>query len=124
MNVEQIARICHETNRAYCETIGDHSQKPWEEAEEWQRQSAITGVNFTLANPAAPASAQHEAWMKSKLDDGWVYGPEKDPAKKQHPCIVPYEDLPVEQRTKDYLFRGIVSAFLSVARHEYAAGRV
>ena len=42
--VERVARICHEANRAYCQTIGDFSQRPWAEADEWQRKSAIEGV--------------------------------------------------------------------------------
>lgn len=112
MNNEQVARVCHETNRAYCESIGDDTQKPWDQAEEWQRQSAIKGVEFALANPHAFASAQHEAWLKEKEKDGWKYGPTKDPAKKEHPCCVAYSELPVEQRVKDYLFKHVVRAFV------------
>lgn len=111
MNDEQIARVCHATNRAYCQTIGDGSQLPWDQAEEWQRQSAISGVAFALANSDAPASSQHDAWMADKLKDGWTYGPSKSSQDKTHPCIVPYEDLPLEQRLKDYLFKAIVKAF-------------
>jgi len=111
MNVEQVARICHETNRAYCESIGDYSQKPWDQAEEWQRQSAVKGVQFAIANPDAPASAQHDAWLSDKQQEGWKFGPIKDAEKKEHPCMVSYDELPIEQRLKDYLFRGVVSAF-------------
>jgi hypothetical protein len=110
MTVEQIARVCHETNRAYCEAIGDNSQKSWEDADAWQRESARKGVEFKLANPNSPASAQHEAWMNDKIKDGWVYGEVKDAGFKTHPCIVPYDQLPIEQRRKDYLFQGVVNA--------------
>jgi hypothetical protein len=58
----------------------------------------------------APASASHENWMKEKEADGWKYGTIKDPEKKEHPCIVPFEQLPKEQQFKDHLFRGIVHA--------------
>jgi len=108
MRPEQIARVCHEVNRAICEASGDMSQKPWECAEQWQRDSAIRGVTFSLANPAAAASAQHDAWMADKAADGWVFGSVKDPIAKTHPCIVPYEQLPFEQRVKDHAFRAIV----------------
>ena len=108
-----IATVCHETNRAYCETIGDHSQKPWDQAEPWQRESAVRGVLFAFANPDAPPSAQHEAWLQDKIDHGWKFGPVKDAEKKEHPCMVPYPELPVEQRIKDHLFRGVVQAFLN-----------
>lgn len=39
---------------------------------------------------------------------GWKYGPVKDPERKEHPCFVPYDGLPPEQRAKDYLFRAVV----------------
>ncbi len=61
MNVEQVARICHETNRAYCESIGDTTQLSWDSAADWQRESAIKGVQFKLDNPDAAPSAQHDA---------------------------------------------------------------
>ena len=108
MNVEQIARICHEANRAYCETLGDASQKPWDQAEGWQRNSAIMGVEFAVAHPDAPDSAQHDAWIKDKLGEGWRFGPVKDPSKKEHPCLVLFDQLPDAQRKKDTLFRAIV----------------
>lgn len=110
--IEQVAKVCHEANRAYCETIGDFSQKPWDEAEEWQRESAVKGVLFRANNPTLPDSAQHDAWMKEKIEAGWVYGPEKDAEKKTHPCIVPYAQLPHFQRLKDALFVGIVDALI------------
>ena len=113
---EQIARVCHETNRAFCETIGDNTQKPWHEAEQWQRESAIRGVTFALSAPNAPASTQHDAWCADKVKDGWVWGVEKNTVLKTHPCLVPYEKLPVEQRLKDYLFKAVVSAFVQAGQ--------
>jgi hypothetical protein len=112
MTTEQIAKICHEANKAYCEALGDTSQKHWEEAEQWQRDSAIKGVEFRMANPNAPVSAQHDAWCADKITAGWSYGPIKDPENKQHPCLVSYSELPEEQRLKDALFQGIVDAFM------------
>ncbi len=115
MNGIQIARICHQTNKAFCESIEDFSQKDWDEAPEWQRDSAIKGVVFALHNPDAPASAQHDAWLADKVRDGWVFGTIKDPAKKQHPCCVEYAQLPADQKIKDYLFKAIVAAFLKAS---------
>lgn len=110
MTVEQIAKVCHEANKSYCEGIGDNMQKHWDESEEWQRSSAIKGVQFKMDNPDAPDSAQHDSWMKEKVDAGWVYGEVKDAAAKTHPCIVPFEQLPEEQQKKDKLFVAIVNA--------------
>ena len=35
----------------------------------------------------------HEVWAKSRMSEGWTYGPMRDDVKKQHPCLVPYENL-------------------------------
>ena len=106
----QVAAICHEANRRYCTSIGDDSQPEWEEAPDWQKDSAVAGVEFVLDNPDAPPSASHESWLAVKEADGWKYGEVKDPEKKEHPCYVPYEQLPEEQKAKDHLFKAIVEA--------------
>ena len=108
MNLEQIAQVAHELNKAYCESIGDNSQVSWNEVPEWQKKSAVIGVEFHLANPNAGPSASHESWLKEKFIEGWKYGPIKDAEKKEHPCYVPYNELPVEQQSKDYIFRQII----------------
>lgn len=109
-----IARVAHEVNRAYCEAYGDFSQKPWEEAPEWQRYSAVQGVQFHLDNPEAGPEKSHNEWLRVKLGAGWKYGPEKSEARKEHPCMVPYTSLPIEQRAKDFLFRAVVHALREV----------
>jgi len=110
MTNEEIARVAHEINRAYCLALGDTSQTAWEDAPQWQRDSAMVGVKLHIDNPTAGAQASHESWMAQKLAEGWVYGPQKLPNLKQHPCIVPFGDLPVEQQAKDYIFRAVVHA--------------
>jgi hypothetical protein len=117
MDTEKVARLCHEVNRVYCESIGDSSQNTWLWADQWQKDSAVKGVEFILNNPSAPASAVHDSWLEEKRRDGWKYGPVKDPAKKEHPCFVSYDDLPVEQRLKDYLFKAVVWAFVQAEGH-------
>lgn len=110
MNEFSIAKVCHEANRAYCETLEDASQLPWASAPAWQRESAINGVVFTVNNPDAPPSASHDNWLKEKLGDGWKYGAVKNPDTKEHPCCVPYDQLPEDQQRKDALFQAIVRA--------------
>lgn len=110
LSMEQVARVCHEVNRAYCAALGDHSQVAWEDAPAWQRESARMGVDLHRMLPDASPAASHEAWGRQKLDDGWTYGPVKDETLKQHPCLVPFAQLPVEQQAKDFLFKAIVNA--------------
>lgn len=42
----------------------------------------------------------HENWAKSRMDQGWVLGPERSDADKTHPCLIPYDELPEVE--KDY----------------------
>jgi hypothetical protein len=105
-----IAQLAHEVNRAYCAALGDDSQKPWADAPDWQKNSAITGVELHLADPNAGAEASHVSWMAQKLEEGWVYGEEKNEEAKTHPCLVPFDELPVEHQAKDFLFRAVVHA--------------
>lgn len=105
----EIARIAHEVNRAYCEAMGDDSQPTWENAPAWQRESALLGVELHTSGDHGP-EASHESWMAQKVADGWKYGPEKNPEIKEHPCMVPFSELPKEQQAKDFLFRGVVHA--------------
>ena len=106
--MDRIAHVCHEANRAICQASGDDSQRPWAQAEEWQRQSARDGVRFRVENPDATAADQHGAWCDAKVRDGWVWGPVKDAAAKTHPCLVPYGQLSVTQQSKDHVFAAIV----------------
>lgn len=111
MTLTDIARVCHQVNKAYCESLGDITQKDWDAAPDWQRQSAIDGVAFHMNNPLAGPKASHENWLRLKEKEGWKYGPVKDEAKKEHPCMVPYDELPQEQKSKDYIFCAIVRCY-------------
>jgi len=111
---EEIARVAHEANRSYCAAMGDHSQPPWEHAPGWQKQSAAQGIQFLLENPLAGPSGIHESWLEDKKRDGWKWGPEKRPELKEHPCFIPYKELPLEQRAKDYIFLAIVKTLLDI----------
>jgi hypothetical protein len=93
-----------------CLCLGDTSQPGWMHAPAWQKNSAIDGVRFHLANPQATPAASHESWLREKERDGWVYGETKDPDAKTHPCMVPFDQLPPAQQAKDHLFRAIVHA--------------
>jgi hypothetical protein len=110
MTIQNIAQVAHELNKAYCESIGDNSQPDWGEAPEWQRSSAVNGVLFHIENPSASPSASHDSWLKQKTEEGWKYGSVKDADKKEHPCFVPYEELPTEQKSKDYIFKQTVKS--------------
>lgn len=43
----------------------------------------------------------HEVWAQSRMEEGWTYGKERNDELKQHPCLIPYEDLPEEEKAYD-----------------------
>ena len=40
----------------------------------------------------------HDVWAESRINDGWRYGPERNDERKEHPCLVEYEELPDSER--------------------------
>lgn len=43
----------------------------------------------------------HEVWSASRLNEGWTYGEQRDDELKKHPCLVPFEELPEEEKEYD-----------------------
>ena len=112
MKLEDIAKVCHEVNKAYCISIGDKSQPQWTNCPEWQVESAIKGVQNIINNPDLTPADSHMSWYKQKEIDGWIYGKEKDIKKKTHPCMVAYDLLPAKQRAKDSIFIAVVKGLI------------
>jgi RyR domain len=102
-DVEMIARACYEANVVYARTLGEEPL-PFEEV----KDSVMSGVRDLIADPSMHPAQSHQRWMQFKLGEGWVWGPKKDLEKKTHPQLVAYDQLPEEQRIKDYLFHAIV----------------
>jgi class 3 adenylate cyclase/tetratricopeptide (TPR) repeat protein len=68
----------------------------------------IPTADVTLTEPLAElterlAENAHEHWARQRLADGWVYGPVRDDARKEHPCLVPYGQLPESEKQYDRL---------------------
>lgn len=57
------------------------------------------------------ARNSHEVWAKMRMDEGWSYGAERSDEKMEHPCLVPYEELPESEKNYD---RGISTEILKL----------
>lgn len=47
------------------------------------------------------AANAHEIWAIQRLREGWHYGPYRNDKAKLHPCLVPYEALPDQEKQYD-----------------------
>lgn len=43
----------------------------------------------------------HEEWMRRRLSEGWRLGPARDDARREHPCLIPYDELPEIEKEYD-----------------------
>ena len=110
--VEAIAQACHDANRSLRGFLGEDPGPYWADAPDWQRDSVIKGVHKALEG--ASHEQMHQSWLDEKEATGWTYGLVKDEEAKTHPQMVPYSDLPDEQKRKDRLFSTIVRHMIPV----------
>lgn len=106
MDIDDVAECCHEATRAIQRALGEPISPAWSDTDAETRESARDGVRNALSGTTPEDS--HANWVAYKVAHGWAYGETKDHTNKTHPCLVPYTDLPEEQRMKDRVFLTIV----------------
>lgn len=95
----------------------EHFRDAWEDSKNYMVTSYIRGSKEYTPKPInledvvinsdinelkeAIAENAHEIWASSRKNDGWCYGPRRDDALKQTPNLVPYTDLPDEEKHYD-----------------------
>jgi hypothetical protein len=47
------------------------------------------------------AENTHDIWAKQRIAEGWKYGEERNDKRKEHPCLVPYDELPESEKQYD-----------------------
>jgi hypothetical protein len=114
--IETCAAAAHEANRYFCLSHEDRSQAPWDSAPDWQKASARIGVEGVMKGNGPKES--HESWLAHKKETGWKYGPIKNEDAKEHPCFVPYDELPPHQQAKDLIFVETVRTMLKALRYK------
>jgi len=100
--IEFMARIRHLGWICYqiaCEQ--DYNEEPTKD----QLDSLKQGVKYALEHPNMTSEENHENWMKMKVSQGWKYGSKKDFIKKEHPDLIPYDELPDIEKRKDKMDR-------------------
>lgn len=56
----------------------------------------------------------HDVWASQRIKDGWVYGSELSSKLKHHPCLIPYNELPEEEKEVD---RNTVMESIKLLKH-------
>ena len=105
-----IAAVAYAVNAAYALSLGDESLPVWSEAPQEHRDRMLAGVQMHIDNPDTTPEQAHAKWLESMTAQGWTYGEVKDVEAKKHPCILPFNELPQAQRSKDSIFRAVVHA--------------
>jgi len=72
----------------------------WDAPEE-NIENLMDGVRFLESRPGLTPEHNHMNWMVNMARKGWGYGPVKNPKKKTHPDMVPYDELPTVEKAKD-----------------------
>lgn len=92
-------------------------------------EAPIASSNFTPADQLRRIDAmrecaarsttdvdRHDSWMKMHVDAGWVWGPEFDSAKKVHPNLLPWDELPASVKSKARIFDIVAKAGASITQ--------
>lgn len=102
-----IAKVAHQANRAFLNTLGDTSEKDWENLSEEAKKETAEQVEFSLQNEHVGAEAHHIAWMNEMKEKGYTHGEVGD---MKHPLLVPFDLLPAENQKQHKLFFAVVQA--------------
>src|SRR6266700_2352439 len=96
---EQIAEVCHVANMTVQKLLHDECPSlSWDDEDEFIKKTSVGEVQMILAgrNP----EDTHNEWCERLFDQGYICGLVKSREMKTHPCLVPFNDLPVEQKRK------------------------
>ena len=97
---EKLSDEFKESNRAQARSIGD-KLRAVNMAFDAGESAFQTVTEFDEETTHFLAKNEHIRWMQEKIANGWVYAPIRDNEKKHHPCLVPYEQLPLAEQQKD-----------------------
>jgi hypothetical protein len=115
VRIEAAARTAHEAIRFYDFGCGIDPMKPsWASLPTEHQKRLIEGVQAIVDDPSLTPERQHERWVACMARDGWTFGHVKDDEQKTHPCMCPYDELPIMQQAKDVIFQAIVRGMLGV----------
>lgn len=114
MNQYKIAEILHNAISAILRTDGSVIV-PWEALNDVLKDRAADTVRRLMdrmegAECGIPDKELHDLWHANMIDMGWYYGPTYSLEQKLHPSMIPFDELPDDEKIKDAIWSGIIYA--------------
>lgn len=111
---EKITQVLHDVVRGYKLGLREVVENKYSDASDNEKNEYREFVGLVEANQdKKDPEYLHEAWLKTKLSQGYVFGTTEDVHIKTSPLLVRFKDLPLEQRTKYYVIRATVASLLT-----------
>lgn len=93
-DAEAVARVCWEANRQLQIADGEvYFDEPWDAAPEWRKKITVGTVTLVQSGIITGPGEAHEHWAHSMRLMEWKWGADKDPERRLHPSLVPWEEL-------------------------------
>lgn len=109
--LDKITQAAHEVNRTWQQMLQEAVDQHWDLLSDKEKQIARNSVIGVIVQDYG-AEQTHDAWVAEKKSQGWTVGRVKDPTAKTHPCLVSWNELPIEQQAKDQLWVDTVRNFV------------
>ena len=107
LTIENIAAMVNAANIALA---GDANHTLWVDKSNWVKDGLINRVDFVLADPATTPAETHANWLAHKESNGWRYGIMCNEVTKEHPLMMPFDELDDENQLQNAVFIAIVNA--------------
>lgn len=117
-NLKEVAKIIYEATRLEAQWSRRKivPEKFEKRSKAFQEQFISIIKKYLYLSELPTPEEAHNSWMRSYKKMGWKYGKERDPKKKLHPDMIPFCDLPQDERDKDAIFLTIVWAIKNILK--------
>ncbi len=107
---EKIAKLIYEATRMEAEwSKRSIVPEEWENRDEKFRNQFVDIIGKYLSLDKLPTPPEaHDSWMEAYFKMGWKYGKARNVEKKTHPDLLPFDELPQDERDKDAIFLAFV----------------
>ena len=78
----------------------------------FEKDIEIPLLDLTKHEIETMARIEHDRWCWERRLSGWTYAKERDNSKKLHNCLIPFDNLPEEEREKDRILVKLIPSLL------------